>query len=111
VKLATVLGLARSQEPSLINFILDLKTHFSAAWNHGTFERHQMGCFNFGDGSAELAPCPVSSLLHLERLGSSLTDLDEELCPAPARRFSMSTKMNTTAVLRLRSVYRKSMNG
>ncbi len=81
------------------------------SWNHGIFERHEMGCLDFGDGSAELAPCPVSSLLHLERLGSSLTDLDEELCLAPARRFSMSTKMNTTVVLRLLSVYKKSMNG
>jgi hypothetical protein len=70
-----------------------------------------VGCFDFGDGFAELASCPVSSLIHLERLGSSLTDLDEELCPAPARRFSMWTKMTTTAVLRLLSVYRKSMNG
>lgn len=95
----------------MINFLLDLKTHFSAAWNHGIFERHEVGCLDFGDGFAELASCPVSSLLHLERLGSSLTDLDEELCPVPARRFSMSTRMYTTGVLRLRSVYRKSMNG
>jgi hypothetical protein len=70
-----------------------------------------MGCSDIGDGSAELFACPVSSLLRLERLGSSLTDLDEELCPAPAKRFSMSMKMFIMGAPRLHSVYRKSMNG
>jgi hypothetical protein len=70
-----------------------------------------MGCSNFGHGSAELAACPVSSLYCFGRLGSSLTDLDEELCPAPARRFSMSMRMNIMAVPKLPSVCRRLMSG
>jgi hypothetical protein len=70
-----------------------------------------MGCSDIRNESAEFFTCPVSSILRLERLGSSLTDLDEELCPAPARRSSMSMKMSTMAAPRLLSVCRKWMNG
>jgi hypothetical protein len=66
-----------------------------------------MGCPDLGDGSAKLLACAVSSPLRLERLGSSLTDLDEELCPARTRRSSTSMKMNIMAALRRRSVCRR----
>jgi hypothetical protein len=66
-----------------------------------------MGCPDFGDGSAELLACAVSSPLRLERLESSLTDLDEELYPARTRRSSTSMKMNIMAALRRPSVCRR----